>query len=67
MIGVYFNIKCKMVLEDFFLSSLIIEWSLKICVYILVARSEAEMGRGVETDKDAVSPAVLCVKMCIQQ
>ena len=49
--GVYFNIKCKMVLEDFFLSSLIIEGNLKICVHILVGRGETEMGRGVEMDK----------------
>lgn len=56
-----------MVLEDFFLSSLIIEGNLKICVHILVGRGETEMGRGVEMDKDAVPSAVLCVEMCIQQ
>ena len=55
--GVYFNIKCKVVLEDFFLSSLIIEGNLKICVHILVRRGEAEMGRGVD---DEVRPSV-CV------
>lgn len=35
-----------MVLEDFFLLSLIIEGSLKIYVHILVGRGEAGMGRG---------------------
>lgn len=63
--GVYFNIKCKMVLEDFFLSSLIIEGNLKIYVHILVGRGGQGWGGGGD-GPDAVPPAV-CVEMCIQQ
>lgn len=56
--GVYFNIKCKVVLEDFFLSYLIIEESLKyVCTYW---KKEVRQRGGKAVDRDGVRTVVLC-------